>query len=112
MAIKKSNYFKEYLSQSKLIGEYSIPSQVRTIKDRLFENSLISEFMDKGRGFDGKQIYRVEFYQKFSEENNKNPEENVKYKSVISVIKMGDKNELNNPSDIEKFLLKEGFKTC
>jgi len=58
-------------------------------------------------GYDGTQLYRFSIVVSFP---SKETEQNEKYTTLIKIKKAGSKEHLNKLSDLEKFLIKKGFK--
>ncbi len=119
MAIKKVKYSKKFISMTKYEKEYHNrlnPYQSESKEDKKLYEKIISELAffydaenEKYHGFDGKQHYTFSCYSE-NIETKKDRLKNVKYDSIYEITKAGALENLENLSDLEKFLIKKSFK--
>ncbi len=82
------------------------------LEGKFNEGYFSSESKAEGKGFDGTFQYIFYFRTKNLKTKNENPKENVEYESIACIRKAGDSRPINHKqtaSDIENFLLSNGF---
>jgi hypothetical protein len=120
MAIKRVNYSKEFVSETDLedvsrqgspqLEPYQkISSEDERLRQEIDKNfSLRANSQYFSLGFDGTFVYLFGITSNLKEGNN--PEENRNYQTTITIKKAGNQRELDNPSDLEEFLINSNFK--
>ena len=117
MAVKRTSYSRTFISKTEQTDTsmHGSPTwedyQAINDNDREIREDLIRQFAfhQKGReyeGFDGKMLYSwiMPTPGQVGEGS-----QNIEYKIKISIQKTGDEKDLESWSDLEKFLVKNGF---
>ncbi len=119
MAIGHSKYSRTFTSQTEKTDISShgssewedyqeISEEDKEIRKEINEKFGFDLKENAGRGFDGKVLYfyRISDNLCSLEESS----QNIEYQTKISLQKAGNKKDLSSWSDLEKFLIKNGFK--
>ncbi len=122
MAIKNTKYSKTFISETRqedisihgsAIWKYH---QGVSEEDTEFRQRVMDTFAfeydgehKEGKGFDGRILYSFEFYGT-PHTDKKDSKKNVEYQAEACIKKAGDEKELDSWTDLEKFLVKNGFK--
>lgn len=124
MATKNENYSREFTSRtehyesgnhesSEFVPYQTINEEDEKLREKIIKNYALSRnrvgLKDLCYGFDGKMQYNFSIQSKLPEELQGNTKKTGKYTTTIEIRKEGDKKNINQNSDLEKFLLSNDF---
>ena len=118
MAIKNASYVRTFISQTDEVDtsmhgsptweDYQkICDEDSRLRQEIANGFAFNEERKYFEGFDGKILYSFAIRDNVS--SLKNDSKNAEYETKIFIKKAGDEKDLESWSDLEKFLIKNGF---